>query len=159
MSQPSIPQGELYVLLKIIYRHPLCVKNVFQIYCWFFFWFFFLCFFLSKLICIYLFDNINCSHLSNQVNCDCFKSTKEILCLLKETNSSSDFSKVLIYCICSKFSLKCSMRKSICSHSYFHGECIDFKSFVTVIHCVTHTTRCFHYRYTNEIQNSNKVLS
>ena len=70
---------------------------------------FFLCFFLSKLICIYLFDNINCSHLSNQVNCDCFKSTKEILCLLKETNSSSDFSKVLIYCICSKFSLKGTM--------------------------------------------------
>ena len=106
MSQPSIPQGELYVLLKIIYRHPLCVKNVFQIYWWFFFC---VCFFLSKLICIYLFDNINCSHLSNQVNCDCFKSTKEILCLLKETNSSSDFSKVLIYCICSKFSLKGTM--------------------------------------------------
>ena len=107
MSQPSIPQGELYVLLKIIYRHPLCVKNVFQIYWWFFF--FCVCVFLSKLICIYLFDNINCSHLSNQVNCDCFKSTKEILCLLKETNSSSDFSKVLIYCICSKFSLKGTM--------------------------------------------------
>ena len=106
MSQPSIPQGELYVLLKIIYRHPLCVKNVFQIYWWFFFC---VCFFLSKLICIYLFDNINCSHLSNQVNCDCFKSTKKVLCLLKETNSSSDFSKVLICCICSKFCLKGTM--------------------------------------------------
>ena len=71
--------------------------------------FFCVCFFLSKLIRIYLFDNINCSHLSNQVNCDCFKSTKEILCLLKETNSSSDFSKVLICCICSKFCLKGTM--------------------------------------------------
>ena len=65
--------------------------------------------FLSRAICIYLFYNINCIHLSNQVNCDCFKSTKKVLCLLKETNSSSDFSKVLICCICSKFCLKGTM--------------------------------------------------
>ena len=105
MLQPSIPQGELYVLLKITYRHPLCVNNVIQIYCWGFF----CLFFLSRVICIYLFDNINCSHLSNQVNWDCFKSTKKVLCLLKEPNSSSDFSMVLICCICSKFCLKGTM--------------------------------------------------
>ena len=66
-------------------------------------------FFLSRVICIYLFYNINCSHLSNQLNCDWFKSTKKVLCLLKETNSSTDFSMVLIYCICSKFCLKGTM--------------------------------------------------
>ena len=65
--------------------------------------------FLSGVICISLFYNINCSHPSNQVNCDCFKSTKKVLCLLKETNSISDFLMVPIYCICSKFCLKGTM--------------------------------------------------
>ena len=106
MLQPSISQGVLYLLLKIANRHPLCVNNVFQIYCCFFVCLFV---FLSRVICIYLFYNINCSHLSNQVNCDWFKSTKKVLCLLKETNSSTDFSVVLIYCICSKFCLKGTM--------------------------------------------------
>ena len=60
---------------------------------------FFVCLFvfLSRVICIYLFYNVNCSHLSNQVNCDWFKSTEKVLCLLKETNCSSDFSMVPVY--------------------------------------------------------------
>ena len=75
----------------------LCVNNVFQIIAVFLFVCLFVCFFLSRVICIYLFYNINCSHLSNQVNCDWFKSTKKVLCLLKETNCSSDFSVVPVY--------------------------------------------------------------
>ena len=57
--------------------------------------------------------------------------------------------------ICSKFCLKGTVF-SARKNSFFHGECINFKSFVTVIHCLTHTTRCFNYRYTNEIKNSIK---
>ena len=98
LLQPSIPQEVPYVLLEITYRHLLCVNNVFQIYCWAFFCFFVCLFvFLSRVICIYLFYNVNCSHLSNQVNCDWFKSTEKVLCLLKETNCSSDFSMVPVY--------------------------------------------------------------
>ena len=48
---------------------------------------------LSRVLC--LFCNNNSSHLLNQVNCDCFKSTKEVLCLYKESNCSVALSNYL----------------------------------------------------------------
>ena len=113
---------------------------------------------------LYLFYNANCSQLSDQVNCNSFKSTEKVMCLLKETNCGCAFSMVPVYSV--KLSAVtfdqralCSLQESICSHLFFLGECINLKSFVTVIHCLAHATRIFHYRHTNEIKNSNKVLS
>ena len=110
MLQPSIPQGELYLLLKITWRHPLCVNNVLQIYCWVwgFFWVFLFVFFLSRVICIYLTALTAVTYLIKWIVITS-RVLKKILCLLKETNSSSNFSMVLIYCICSKFCLKGTM--------------------------------------------------
>ena len=63
-----------------------------------------------------LFYNSNCSQLSNQVTCDCFKSTEKIMYSLKETNCSSDFSIVPVYsaklsAVCVVSSVQCSMHK------------------------------------------------
>ena len=117
------------------------------------------CFFFFFVKCtLYLFYNANCSQLSNQVNCDCFKSTKKVMFLLKETNCSSAFSMVPLYS--AKLSaasvvsrVPFSMHKSTCSHKFFHGECINLKNIVSAIHCLAHISRYFQYRYTNEIQN------
>ena len=96
-NHPFLKRYYMY-FWEITCRHLLCVNNVFQIYCWAFFCFFVCLFvFLSRVICIYLFYNVNCSHLSNQVHCDWFKSTEKVLCLLKETNCSSDFSMVPVH--------------------------------------------------------------
>ena len=113
---------------------------------------------------LYLFYNANCSQLSNQVNYDCFKSTEKVMCLLKENNSSSVFLMVPVYS--AKLSavrvvsrVLCSMHKGTCSHKFFNVKCINLKRIVSVIHCLAHTTRYFHYRYINEIQSSNIVRS
>ena len=46
---------------------------------------------------MYLFYDTNYSQLSNQVTCDCFESTEEVLRLLKETDCNSSFSMVPVY--------------------------------------------------------------
>ena len=108
----------------------------------------------------FVFYNANCSQLSNQANCDCFKSTEKVMFLLKETNCSSAFSMVPVYFakLSALSRVPCSMHKSTCSRKFFHGECISLKNIVSAIHCLAHISRYFPYRYTNEIQNWNIVL-
>ena len=118
-------EHRLSIFCKTCYNHPFLKR--YYLYFWrsltgthcvltmyfrfiagfFFFCFFVVAFLLSRVICIYLFYNANCSHLPNQMNCDWFKSTKKVLCLLKETNCSSDFNGACLFrkTICSKFCL------------------------------------------------------
>ena len=70
---------------------------------------------------LYLF--YNCNQLSNQVNCDCFKSTEEVLCLLKETHCNSAFSMVPAQCT-----------KAFVAINSFTNEIKKFKFSVNIIH-------------------------
>ena len=51
-------------------------------------------------VTMYLFYNTYCIHLSNQVNCDCFNRTEEVLHFFKERNCSPSFSMVPIFSLC-----------------------------------------------------------